>query len=135
MCISKISQIGLMRVDTTANRNRPKQVTTNQNSLFRPRDWLSANQGPVFHDSVGSWCQTTESQFLCTEERDSLGQIRSVSVLRTVSSPHTVDPCTPFEEAIPYVQVQKVPLELYLKYHILVTRHKSHHHIPERRTS
>eukprot|EP00116_Pleurobrachia_bachei_P017684 sb/3477946/ len=27
---------------------------TNQNSLFRSRDWLSANQGPVFPDSVGS---------------------------------------------------------------------------------
>eukprot|EP00116_Pleurobrachia_bachei_P012122 sb/3472384/ len=25
-----------------------------QNSLFRSRDWLSANQGPVFPDSVGS---------------------------------------------------------------------------------
>eukprot|EP00116_Pleurobrachia_bachei_P018486 sb/3478748/ len=29
-------------------------TTTNQNSLFRSRDWLSANQGPVFPDSVGS---------------------------------------------------------------------------------
>eukprot|EP00116_Pleurobrachia_bachei_P000789 sb/3461051/ len=28
--------------------------TTNQNSLFRSRDWLSANQGPVFPDLVGS---------------------------------------------------------------------------------
>ena len=27
----------------------------NQNSLFRSRDWLSANRGPVFPDSVGSW--------------------------------------------------------------------------------
>eukprot|EP00116_Pleurobrachia_bachei_P017092 sb/3477354/ len=35
--------------------NRPKQaLTTNQNSLFRSRHWLSANQGPVFLDSVGS---------------------------------------------------------------------------------
>ena len=25
---------------------------TNQNSLFRSRDWLTANQGPVFPDSV-----------------------------------------------------------------------------------
>eukprot|EP00116_Pleurobrachia_bachei_P013760 sb/3474022/ len=28
---------------------------TNQNSLFRSRDWLSANQGPAFTDSVGPW--------------------------------------------------------------------------------
>eukprot|EP00116_Pleurobrachia_bachei_P007280 sb/3467542/ len=35
--------------------DRNKQ-TTNHNSLFRSRDWLSANQGPVFADSVGSWC-------------------------------------------------------------------------------
>eukprot|EP00116_Pleurobrachia_bachei_P003024 sb/3463286/ len=27
---------------------------TNHNSLFKSRDWLSANQGPVFPDSVGS---------------------------------------------------------------------------------
>eukprot|EP00116_Pleurobrachia_bachei_P010546 sb/3470808/ len=32
-----------------------KQVTTNQKSLFKSRDWLSANQGPVFPDSVGSY--------------------------------------------------------------------------------
>eukprot|EP00116_Pleurobrachia_bachei_P003454 sb/3463716/ len=31
-----------------------EMVTTNQNSLFRSRDWLSADQGPVFPDSVGS---------------------------------------------------------------------------------
>eukprot|EP00116_Pleurobrachia_bachei_P011599 sb/3471861/ len=30
------------------------KLTTNQNSLFRSRDWSSANQGPVFPDSVGS---------------------------------------------------------------------------------
>ena len=29
-------------------------LATNQNSLFRSRDW-SANHGPVFHGSVGSW--------------------------------------------------------------------------------
>eukprot|EP00116_Pleurobrachia_bachei_P012570 sb/3472832/ len=29
---------------------RPTQVKTNQTSLFRSRDWLSANQGPVFPD-------------------------------------------------------------------------------------
>ena len=33
--------------------NKIKQ-TTNQNSLFRSRDWLSAKQGPVFPGSVGS---------------------------------------------------------------------------------
>eukprot|EP00116_Pleurobrachia_bachei_P015387 sb/3475649/ len=27
-------------------------MATNQNSLFRSRDWLSANQGPVFPDTV-----------------------------------------------------------------------------------
>eukprot|EP00116_Pleurobrachia_bachei_P008503 sb/3468765/ len=31
------------------------EVKTNQNSLFRSRDWLSANQRQVFPDSVGSW--------------------------------------------------------------------------------
>eukprot|EP00116_Pleurobrachia_bachei_P014994 sb/3475256/ len=30
-------------------------TTTNQNSLFRSLDWLSANQGPVFPDSVDSY--------------------------------------------------------------------------------
>eukprot|EP00116_Pleurobrachia_bachei_P014189 sb/3474451/ len=29
-------------------------LTTNQNLSFRSRDWLSANQGPVFPDLVGS---------------------------------------------------------------------------------
>ena len=29
-------------------------LTTNQSSLFRSRDWLSANQRGVFLDSVGS---------------------------------------------------------------------------------
>ena len=30
------------------------EVTTNQSSLFRSRDWLSANQGPVFPGPVCS---------------------------------------------------------------------------------
>ena len=30
-----------------------QQEPTNQNPLFRSRDWLSANQGAVFPDSVG----------------------------------------------------------------------------------
>eukprot|EP00116_Pleurobrachia_bachei_P014213 sb/3474475/ len=40
------------------SRNRPEQVN-NQSEIviFRSRDWLSANQGPVFPDSVGS-CNT-----------------------------------------------------------------------------
>eukprot|EP00116_Pleurobrachia_bachei_P000668 sb/3460930/ len=36
-------------------RKKPKQVNSQSESLFRSRDWLSANQGPVFTDSVGSW--------------------------------------------------------------------------------
>ena len=35
--------------------------TTNQNSLFRSRDCSSANQGPVFPDSVGSWKKHTHT--------------------------------------------------------------------------
>eukprot|EP00116_Pleurobrachia_bachei_P017578 sb/3477840/ len=31
----------------------------NHNSLFRSRDWLSANHGPVFRNSVGSWVLVT----------------------------------------------------------------------------
>eukprot|EP00116_Pleurobrachia_bachei_P017770 sb/3478032/ len=31
----------------------PSYRTDRNNSLFRSRDWLSANQGPVFPDSVG----------------------------------------------------------------------------------
>eukprot|EP00116_Pleurobrachia_bachei_P012106 sb/3472368/ len=34
--------------------NQEPTDTTNQNLLFRSRDWLSANQGPVFPDLVGS---------------------------------------------------------------------------------
>eukprot|EP00116_Pleurobrachia_bachei_P018542 sb/3478804/ len=33
----------------------PVKLGTDRNKLFRSRDWLSANQGPVFPDSVGSW--------------------------------------------------------------------------------
>eukprot|EP00116_Pleurobrachia_bachei_P017124 sb/3477386/ len=43
-------------VHKTPGTDRNK-LTANQNSLFRSRDWLSANQGPVFPDSVGS-CKT-----------------------------------------------------------------------------
>eukprot|EP00116_Pleurobrachia_bachei_P000746 sb/3461008/ len=35
-------------------RTDQNKLTTNQNLLFRSRDWLSANQGPVVPDSVGS---------------------------------------------------------------------------------
>eukprot|EP00116_Pleurobrachia_bachei_P017564 sb/3477826/ len=38
--------------------------TTNQNSLFKSRDWLSANQGPVFPDSVDG--DGTGIEILCT---------------------------------------------------------------------
>eukprot|EP00116_Pleurobrachia_bachei_P007026 sb/3467288/ len=34
----------------------PNKKITNQNSLFRSRDWLLANQGPVCPDSVGCVC-------------------------------------------------------------------------------
>ena len=34
------------------------RYTVNQNSLFRSRDWLSANQGPVFPDSICSYLNT-----------------------------------------------------------------------------
>eukprot|EP00116_Pleurobrachia_bachei_P003645 sb/3463907/ len=40
--------------------NQEPTETTNQNSLFRSRDWLSANQGPVFSDSVGSRTQISK---------------------------------------------------------------------------
>eukprot|EP00116_Pleurobrachia_bachei_P014676 sb/3474938/ len=38
------------------HRNRPSQhkQTTNQNSLFRSRDWLSTNQRPVFPTTTHS---------------------------------------------------------------------------------
>ena len=34
------------------NMNLPGEV---KNQLFRSHDWLSANQGPLFPSSVGSW--------------------------------------------------------------------------------
>ena len=36
-------------------RNERIKLTTNWNLLFRPRDWLSANQGSAFPDSVASY--------------------------------------------------------------------------------
>eukprot|EP00116_Pleurobrachia_bachei_P007539 sb/3467801/ len=36
-------------VTTSPNLGNKNKLTTNQNSLFRSRDWFSANQGPVFH--------------------------------------------------------------------------------------
>eukprot|EP00116_Pleurobrachia_bachei_P017105 sb/3477367/ len=36
---------------------------TNQNSLFRSRDWLSANQGPVFPNPV-DFCYTKDNPSL-----------------------------------------------------------------------
>eukprot|EP00116_Pleurobrachia_bachei_P016034 sb/3476296/ len=44
--------VSAMSRESVSYRSRSKQPNTNQNSLFRSRDWLSANQGPVFPDSV-----------------------------------------------------------------------------------
>eukprot|EP00116_Pleurobrachia_bachei_P011169 sb/3471431/ len=49
----KQEKIGKIKMIRTSGSTR-LAVTTNQNTLFRSRDWLSANQGPVFPDSVGS---------------------------------------------------------------------------------
>ena len=38
----------------SANPARVRSAATNQHSLFRSRDWLLANKGPVFPGSVGS---------------------------------------------------------------------------------
>eukprot|EP00116_Pleurobrachia_bachei_P004523 sb/3464785/ len=38
-------------------QNEEPTETTNQNSLFRSRDWLSSIQGPVFPESVTSWLE------------------------------------------------------------------------------
>ena len=38
----------------TTDKSVSIDSTTNHNSLFRSYDWLSANQGPVFPDLVGS---------------------------------------------------------------------------------
>eukprot|EP00116_Pleurobrachia_bachei_P012363 sb/3472625/ len=43
---------------------------TNQNLLFRARDWLSANQGPAFPDSVGSLLDCLDHRRVI---RDTLG--------------------------------------------------------------
>eukprot|EP00116_Pleurobrachia_bachei_P006355 sb/3466617/ len=37
-------------VQTEPSKNRPKQVNNQSDELFTSRDWLSANQGPVFPD-------------------------------------------------------------------------------------
>ena len=55
-----MSRVNILKEDLhDADRradNSERQVIagTNQKSLFRSRDWLSANQGPVFPGSVGS---------------------------------------------------------------------------------
>eukprot|EP00116_Pleurobrachia_bachei_P011213 sb/3471475/ len=36
--------------------------TTNQGSLFRSRDWLSANQGPVWNNQLGLNCEVIYSR-------------------------------------------------------------------------
>eukprot|EP00116_Pleurobrachia_bachei_P009033 sb/3469295/ len=45
------------------------KLTTNQNSVFRSRDWLSTNQGPVFTDSVGSYLSSEHLSDLCSKSR------------------------------------------------------------------
>eukprot|EP00116_Pleurobrachia_bachei_P016875 sb/3477137/ len=48
-------ELRLERVNRTDGRLLLSLEVTNQNSLFRSRNWLSANHRPVFPDSVGSW--------------------------------------------------------------------------------
>ena len=47
-------------------------LATNQNSLLRSRDWLSANQAPVFPNSVGSWPPYLDHQW---GHHDNIGNI------------------------------------------------------------
>ena len=47
----KVGQCSIVQVEAATDRITS---TTNQNSLFKSCDWLSANQGPVFPDSVDS---------------------------------------------------------------------------------
>eukprot|EP00116_Pleurobrachia_bachei_P016079 sb/3476341/ len=61
MCVFKINKTtpcnillsSLINAPSDSGTDRNKLIT-NQNSLFRSRDWLSANQRPVFPDWVGS---------------------------------------------------------------------------------
>eukprot|EP00116_Pleurobrachia_bachei_P002365 sb/3462627/ len=52
MIIQSISLLDQIDKDINTFSMRLRYVTTNQNSLFRSRDWLSANQGSVFPNSV-----------------------------------------------------------------------------------
>eukprot|EP00116_Pleurobrachia_bachei_P010704 sb/3470966/ len=49
--LSPVSRLAILKFQSGTDRNK---FTTNQNSLFRSRDWLSVNQGPVSPDSVSS---------------------------------------------------------------------------------
>eukprot|EP00116_Pleurobrachia_bachei_P004888 sb/3465150/ len=73
--------------------NRPKQVNmTNQNSLFRSLDWLSANQGPLFPDSVGSLKIT--QLFCCVKCYLSSGRLLSfVPFIGCNMTPAMVESC------------------------------------------
>ena len=60
---SSISSVGSRRTElsdliassSTSNISLTLFTAANQNSLFRSRDWLLANQGALFPDSVGSY--------------------------------------------------------------------------------
>eukprot|EP00116_Pleurobrachia_bachei_P007017 sb/3467279/ len=53
--IRSVPDVGLTRDSNDQVASAFSTLTTNQNSLFMSCDWLSANQGPVFPDSVGSY--------------------------------------------------------------------------------
>eukprot|EP00116_Pleurobrachia_bachei_P014542 sb/3474804/ len=72
-------------------RNRPKQVNSQSDSLFRSHDWLPANQGPVFLDSVegleysnvleysGSSCENLNREYIGkNEEHSEMEQLKTV---------------------------------------------------------
>eukprot|EP00116_Pleurobrachia_bachei_P012467 sb/3472729/ len=46
------SSFAMAMVSKIPGKTEPLMEPTNQNSVFRSRDWLSANQGPVIPDSV-----------------------------------------------------------------------------------
>ena len=53
-------------------KSEAARQSTNQNLLFRSRDWLSANQGPVFPAPVGS-CILHDGVEHCKDSVDSEG--------------------------------------------------------------
>eukprot|EP00116_Pleurobrachia_bachei_P016231 sb/3476493/ len=64
---SEVSCIVLTQPRFNSPLNRHKKAT-NQNTLFRSRDWLSANQGPVY---FLIWCHGEKGRFLHTGGRTS----------------------------------------------------------------